>query len=70
MESKGTKGKGFALPTTFATIFEPIAKVTKGKDVEWVNKLRLPKIWLKAPRSRIHNLRDEDFMRWEIELLK
>ena len=33
-ESKATLGKGLALPKVLATVFEPLAKVTEGKDVE------------------------------------
>ena len=34
IESNNTLDKGFALPTALTTIFEPLAKVIKGKDVE------------------------------------
>ena len=34
IESKGTEGKGFALPTTVATCLMPLAIVTEGKDLE------------------------------------
>ena len=33
-KSKNTLGKGFALPTALASVFEPLAKVIEGKDVE------------------------------------
>ena len=73
IESKDTLGKGLTLHIALATIFEPLAKVIKGKYVKllkWQNKFRLPKMWLEAPESRTHGLKDEDKERQGIELPK
>ena len=46
-ESKGIEGKGSALPIAIATYLVPLARVTKGKDLEQVkseSKRELPEM--------------------------
>ena len=46
-----------------ATIFELLAKVTKGGDtklVKWANKWGLLEIWLGAAKWRTYGPKDED----------
>ena len=46
-EFKGIVGKGFVLPVALTIVFELLAKITKGKDVEllkWEKKCGLPKM--------------------------